>query len=250
MFRFDAHSFLSFSNAGKRSLIKPLFVIIIFLVLTLALQLANAQTRIGIKAGVNLSTLSISNTGAGNEDTNYLLGAQFGLTLNKPVFDHWSLQLGLIYREMGFSSERGANGFNARGFKVRADYFSLPFHLLYHVNFRSAKFFIGLGPYVVYGVGGRWRSDDPVAIGDIIVGKTGSVGFTNDSSEGIFESYTYGRPLDYGLTSLVGLEIKERLSLQFNGDFGMANLMPRFANYQPQGKLKNSSFGLALGFKF
>jgi len=178
-------------------------------------------------------------------------GIQLGLTVDIPVIADLYVQPAFLYSRKGF--EQKTNGFygSASDFKVKADYIEVPVTILFKPQLGIGHLLVGAGPYVSYGTGGNWTSGSSAAIGDIMVGDHGDVIFRNDASKGgSIESYTYGRPLDYGAGFLAGYEFRRKLSVQFNAQIGLANLVPEFSGFERKDKLKNTNFGISAGYKF
>jgi len=228
------------------------FIFNILFVLTTAIPIcAKAQTRFGVLAGANFSKLAISGTGSNYEQTNFSPGLQIGITLDIPLQSKLFFQPGLSYIRKGFKvADNGYYGYGT-DFKVKADYLELPLHLIYKQNLGKGKALLGAGPYLAYGTGGTWKSPNLASKGDIIIGNRGDVIFRNDGFEGgALESYIYGRPFDYGLSTLLGYEFNAKISFQVEGKFGLANLQPDYGDFKPEGKVKNTTLGLSVGYKF
>lgn len=105
--------------------------------------------------------------------------------------------------------------------------------------------------YGGYGSGGNWKSDSDMLIDDIQIGSEGDVIFNNDAFEGVsLESYSYGRPVDYGANFLLGYQLMQQLSVQVQAQVGLADLTPSFGDFQPESKLKNRNYAVTLGYRF
>lgn len=210
-----------------------------------------AQTKVGIKAGVNFSNVTMKDDGGHKTSTQSMPGLQLGLTADIPVTDDFFIQPGLQYSGKGFKQETGGFYGSASNFEVKASYIELPVYIVYMPIFAGGHLMMGAGPYIGYGNGGNWKSDSSVAIDDMMIGNKGDVIFRNNAANGgSLESYTYGRPLDYGAGFLLGFEFLANLSAQLNAQVGLANLEPHFDGFQRESKLKNTGFGISLGYKF
>ena len=215
-------------------------------------QTANAQTKVGLRAGVNFSNLNYKDEAGKKTSTQAVPGIQIGLTVDIPLAGSFYVQPGLMYAQRGFKEETGSTLGYGVNFEVKADYFEVPVMLLFKPQVGSGKLLVGAGPYVGLGSGGSWTSGSQVVVqGDIMIGDKGDVIFRNDGSEGLnLESYNYGRPVDYGAGFLLGYEHKSGIFLQGNTQLGVANLQSRFGDFQPKGSKRNNSFGIAIGYKF
>lgn len=229
---------------------KSLLSLLLFVLIN-TINLASAQTKIGITAGLNFSKMRIEDENGNTENTQAIPGIVIGLTVDIPVINDFFVQPAILYARKGFKQETGGFYGSTDNFKVKADYLEVPVNVLYKPQLGSGHLLLGAGPYIGYGTGGKWKSDDDAVFDDMVIGNKGDVIFRNDASEGgDMASYTYGRPFDYGANFLLGYEFLNHLSLQFNARVGLANLQPEFGGFQPEGKLKNSSLGISLGYKF
>ncbi len=232
--------------------IKILQISVVIISIFAIQQFANAQTKIGLRAGVAFSNLNIKDDMDKKTATQSIPGIQIGITADIPLAGSFYIQPGLIYARRGFKEENKSSlgyGFN---FEVKAEYVEIPVTLLYQPKLSSGKLLIGAGPYVGFGTGGNWTSDSQVVVqGDIAIGNKGDLIFRNDGYEGgNLESYNYGRPIDYGAGFLLGYEHKSGIYLQGNTQVGIANLQSRYGDFKPKGSKRNSNYGIAVGFKF
>lgn len=215
-------------------------------------QTVNAQTKVGLRAGVNFSNLNYEDEAGKKASTQSVPGIQIGLTADIPLVGSLYVQPGLMYANRGFKQETGGSLGYGVNFEVKANYFEIPVTFLYKPELGSGKLLIGAGPYIGFGTGGSWTSDSQVIVqGDIMIGNKGDLIFRNDGSEGgNLESYNYGRPVDYGAGFLLGYEHKSGIYLQGNTQLGIANLQSQFGDFKPKGSKKNSSIGISVGYKF
>lgn len=213
-------------------------------------NVAHAQTKIGLKAGVSFSNIREKDEAGQKSSTQFMPGAQVGLTVDIPLSGNIYLQPAFVYADRGFKQAKGGFYGTADGVEVDVSYIEVPILLLYKPKIGKSNLLLGAGGYLAYGTGGKWKSATDPLIGDIRLRNYGYVIFKNDGRDGEFESYLYGKPLDYGVNLLVGYELFKQFSLQFNGQFGLANLQPHYGDIKPKGELKNIAFGISLGYKF
>lgn len=231
--------------------IKQVFSTLLLFLLLASSNFTQAQTKLGLKAGVNFSNVSVKDENGEKGSTQSMPGIVLGLTADIPVTGDFYVQPAFLYSRKGFKQETGGFHGSATNFEVKAEYIEVPINMLYKPKLGTGHLLACAGPYLGYGTGGNWNSDTDVATGDIIIGSKGDVIFRNDAVEGgNIESYTYGKPLDYGANFMVGYEFFEQLSIQFNAQIGLANLVPKFGGFQNKGKLKNNNFGFSVGYKF
>ncbi|HMI04656.1 MAG TPA: porin family protein [Pedobacter sp.] len=220
----------------------------LLIVLIFTFNIANAQTKFGIRSGLNISNVTDKSENGDKQNTKSLSGLLIGLTADVHLADNFYIQPALQYARKGFKQERGGFG-SATNLRVKADYLELPVNFLYKPKLGMGRLLLGAGPYVAYGTGGSWKSDTDIIIGDIVSKGNGNVAFRNDASVRNDSEYNYGRPFDYGFNATVGYEFRECLSLQITGTAGIANLVPHFNGYQPGGSLRNRGLGISIGYK-
>lgn len=223
---------------------------ILLLILTGSFNITNAQTKVGLKAGVNFSNVIMKDEKGDKASTQSLPGFVVGLTADIPVIADFYVQPGFLYADKGFKQKSGGYYGLATDFKVNVSYLEVPVHILYKPALAGGKLLIGAGGYVGYGTGGTWESSSDVLLDDIMMPGKGDVNFKNDFKDGEFGNYLYGKPLDYGASFLLGYEFLDKLVVQLNSQVGLRNLQPEFDGAKRDGKLKNTSFGITLGYKF
>jgi hypothetical protein len=218
---------------------KKILLIISFAVLSAGVSAQSVN--FGVKAGLNLSTLSVSPSDPGYSSSNKT-GYHFGVVADIPIRE-FSLQPGLYYITKGqkFSSQYtfdfgdGPENMVEKG-SLRLDYIELPVNLLYNLKVTpDIKIYIGAGGYLAYGLAGKLK-------GTISGDRTGffddNVSFSGNQSD------HYKNP-DYGLNFIVGERLKH-FSIDVNYSLGLANITPN-----GQGaNVKNSAVGISLGYWF
>jgi hypothetical protein len=231
--------------------IRKLHLMILLPILVATINIANAQTKVGIKAGMNFLNVMMNDENGNKIKTQSVPGILLGLTVNIPVTGDFYIQPGVQYSRKGYKQETGGFYGSSTNFKVSASYIEVPINLLFKPRLGAGNLLLGAGPYIGYGLGGNWKSDNDAANGDMIVGKKGDVIFKNNAMDGgDLNSYLYGKPLDCGLNFLAGYEFLSKLSVQLGAQLGLANLQPHIDGTERKGKLKNSGFGITLGYKF
>ncbi len=201
------------------------------------LQSASAQVRFGVKAGLNLASISYSDDYIGLAESvletdlstgmvpTFHVGAQAEFDCGGPIGFSAGLQLSMkggklsgdgtvLGQPVSFSST------------ARPMYLQVPIA----VTFRKNGFYAGVGPYIGFGIGGK------------VTTKSEAAGQTDETSEDIsfgssedddFES------LDYGAGIELGYEFSNiRVSASYS--LGLANIAPK--DQVDQGKDQNLDF--------
>ena len=126
---------------------------------------------------------------------------------------------------------------------VNLNYLELPLNLVYKGALGNGKIYLGLGPYLAYGIGGK------VKMGDEEV----DVKFKNKVTEDDYEEDVFFvKALDAGGNIFVGYELSQGLFFQLNTQLGMIDLWPEYEGEGDMGEavMKNIGFGLSVGLRF
>lgn len=161
-------------------------------------SIITAQTRFGIKGGLNLANQSVSADGiaASNLSRNMALGFHLGVVLDAPLSDKLSIQPGLLFSQKGFKIP--ASGKDPE-ISATLGYLEIPINFLFHV---TEGFTVGAGPYLAYGLKGS---------------------YSDGTKEDAFATGSY-KKLDYGLNLTAGFEVADGLMLSANYGLGLANV--------------------------
>lgn len=212
---------------------------------------AFGQTAVGIRAGMHLSQVSLTNEAGEKQHTDAIPRFQVGVNLDIPLSMTLYLQPGAIYSGKGFRQNGGWLVAEGNEFTAKADYVEVPINLVYRTQVWTGNVMIGAGPYVGYGIGGQWEGEGEILVGDIILSESkGDMIFKQDLADGEFGSYLYGKPWDYGINALMGYEFLQRIAVQLHAQWGVANLAPDIDGKPADGSIRNKSYGISVGFRF
>lgn len=227
------------------------------LMLTLALIASTfvmAQVEVGVRAGLNLSTIHWKDAdGRDISGVKRVPGFHAGLTFDIPVAPDFYIQPGALLTTKGGELREEASEvyweetyYSGEYTRLNAYYLEVPFNFIYKPQVGMGRLMVGAGPYVAYGLGGKYKD---YFDGNITTDK---LEFLNDwddqSTNGDIQPY--GKPLDFGLNVLGGYEFNNRFSVQLNAGIGLANIEPNDAGRKPDLSMKNSTVGISLGYKF
>ena len=173
---------------------------------------ANAQIRVGLKAGVNASTIHGSGVAV-----NPRLGLQGGVLVDIPMTKSFSLQPALVVSTKGYKVDFEVT--NTTGLLsspitnlTRLVYAEVPVLALFRARISpSIRFYGGVGPYVALGLSGKLSSTYS------LLGEQGVV-----FNSGRVTSNSYRR-VDYGASAAAGLEVK-RFLIGLNYTYGLVDL--------------------------
>ncbi len=220
----------------------------LFLFLTM-LEFTNAQTQVGITAGANFSNAYIEDDIGNIAETRYTTGLRIGLTVDVPLFSVFYIQPAAVYAQKGYRQDYNWFSGMDNDFEASVSYIELPVNILYKSKWGFGNLVIGAGPYLAYGMGGKWKSEWDINFGGINIENSGNVIFENEGSNFEFGEYVFGRPLDYGATVLAGYDFLGHISIQFFGQFGV-NIQPEWNGKHRREVFRNRSYNASVGYKF
>ncbi|KAA2245128.1 PorT family protein [Chitinophaga agrisoli] len=186
-----------------------------------------AQVSFGLKAGYSNSNIKFED----NEGISRLSAWHAGVIADLSLSEDFSLQPQLLVSAKG-AQQGGVSvgGLNVGGTKMSLTYLELPVNFMYKIKAGSGKFFIGVGPYIAYGIGGK--------IGDQ------KIKFDGKSFEEVGEGdeNAHLKALDFGGNILAGYELKNGLLFSINYSMGLTDISA------DDEKSKNNYFGVSVGY--
>lgn len=197
------------------------------------------KTSFGILGGVNLQNLSGKDSDGDRLENDLIVGYHVGFNIQIPVAPDFYFQPGLI-----FSAKGGANTTLDITSTYRLSYIELPLNLLYKSQVGSGHILLGFGPYVGYAIGGKAKYEG----GDLSLEQDIEFQneFNNDDPEGAYFS-----AFDAGGNIFFGYELAAGLFFHLNTQLGMINInAENEGDTDDKTAIKNTGFGLSLGFRF
>lgn len=191
-----------------------------------------------LKGGVNFANISNNDEG-GYDDSRMLTGFHAGVIADLNLTEFLAIQPGLLYSSKGIRFENDVQelSFNPR-------YLELPVNLVFKTPTGESKFFIGAGPYVAMGIGGKFK-------GEGLFNFSSDIQFSDDdplTAEEEGAGAFIVRRFDYGLNAIAGIEASN-LVLSAGYGLGLAKVQSGSNSSSDQNN-KHRVFSLSLGFKF
>ncbi|WP_169540066.1 outer membrane beta-barrel protein [Niabella aurantiaca] len=224
--------------------------ILICCTLFLSVPATQAQTRVSVTAGFNLSRVSWKESRNGTSiDNAFNPGYQLGLLTSVPVMLHRKslhLQTGLLFSTKGFRQDYEDD--QGQGvLVVNPWYGEIPLNILYRIPGNTERFFLGAGAYFAYGLGGRWTMTYRSAWG----WDTGTIEYTDISRQDPDDQkFNYGRRTDLGINLLAGLIISKSVFLKLTGQAGLKNIAPAENKKMTKEEFRNRVLTLSAGYRF
>ena len=177
---------------------------------------------LGLRAGVNFQNL----TGDGALDEAKMAPRfNIGLDYEIAVAPDFYFAPGLLFATKGSKYE-----ILGEDIQIGLNYLEVPLNLVYKPVLGDGNLIVAFGPYVGYGLGGKAKLDG----GDVDI----EMGSEEDGSRYNYKAFDMGANLSFGYMFGAGL------SLQFNTQLGLVNIS------HGDDAVKNTGFGLSLGYRF
>ena len=216
------------------------YFVVLFLLLSFALNnnLYSQALSIGLKGGLNLSTmLEKSEFGEFSEDYEYLPGYNIGLVVSTSASDGVGGESGIYLNTRGFKLDQGDDQNGVIG-SFKTLWLEVPFKATTALNAGPLTFFGSAGVSGSLGLTGTMDFD--ITVQGNTTNTTMDVSWGNDPEEDDMLRF------DYGAVVGAGVEFKS-IVLEAGYYYGLANLSPDTDN---EFVFSNRYFTFTLGYKF
>lgn len=199
---------------------------------------AQTKTSFGIRAGVNFQNLNGEDMEGNDLDFKLKTGFHIGVDADIPIAEQFYLRPGVLF------STKGAKFDDEADTKVNLSYIEVPVSFVFKPTLGTGKLILGIGPYVGFAVGGKFKDDDDNET-DIEFEKEITV-------QQALSGTPYMKGFDAGGNLLFGYEFNQNFYAQLNAQLGLVNLNPKIEGIDDDdiGKTKNTGFGISLGYRF
>lgn len=206
-----------------------------------------------LKGGWNLANISVNNDGSVNDKHN-LSSFNVGFLGDIPVADMLSIQTGLFLQGRGAKTDyyldESNHGDNYYKTRFRPLYLQVPADLVLKIPVsNSARLFVGAGPYVEMGIGGKSKVESSIA--GVTSSSSTDIKFNNDDpTTGDQEGARFDRlkRFGFGVNALAGVEFN-RFILGAGYDLGLTKINSTQTNNSANDKNKYRTFSLNLGIR-
>ena len=221
----------------KMQRIMFLFVAMLFVALPFGsvnaqgtITIGGSEGNIGLRAGLNLAKI------AGDYDDLYgdmkfKPGIQLGVVVEFATNnDNLFIQPGILFSQMGFKyeefdSEPDYGDIRSYSYTLQQNlnYFQIPVNFLFKHDMGGNKLILQAGPYLGYGLGGKWEEEDSESWGgssgtNAIDKESGKIKFGSSKNKDHYKSF------DLGLGLGVGLEFSEIFQIGVGYNLGIADI--------------------------
>ena len=220
------------------------FAILMILMLSTTLAIAqstgNTKMSFAILGGINFQNLNGKASNGDKLQNKMILGYHAGVNIQIPIVPEFFFQPGLLYSTKGAKSTYGSITE-----KYKLNYLEVPLNFVYKGLLGNGYVMVGFGPYVGYGIGGKVITEG----GSITVDR--KIKFKKVVETGDPDNVPYYRAFDAGANIFAGYEMSSGMFVQLNTQFGMLKTNPEYRGISnDQASVKNSGFGVSLGYRF
>lgn len=135
-------------------------VLVMAAVAVLTVGYAQAQFKFGVRAGFNLTNLSGKDFNgdklSGDDKGKFKPGFQIGVVGEYSFSEAFAIQPGILYSQQGtvwkYTDEE-----NDYKDKANLNYIQIPINAIYKIDLGGTKLLLQAGPYLGYGLGGKWK---------------------------------------------------------------------------------------------
>jgi hypothetical protein len=222
---------------------KRLFILSIILSSTVIVYAQKASFF--VTAGTTVATFKSESSSQGSFNGKGKLGFTGGISANIRIAKDFNFQPALFYTQKGgkineteiFSGETAT----ATG-KVTLNYLEMPLNFLYTSNAGKGKFFIGAGPSLGLGIGGKGN------LTATFNGETNAlafdVKFDGKNSDNVTDENLHLKAFEVSGNVLAGYQFAVGVTLTAGYNFGLSNISPDSGQ-----TWKNNYFGIRLGYR-
>ncbi len=217
-------------------------------ILALSITTVSAQgtdkLSFGVLGGVNFQNLNGKDVSGDKLENDMLIGFHAGVNVQIPIAPEFYFQPGIIFSTKGAKNVTTVLGVDFTT-TTKLSYIEMPLNLVYKAALGNGYFMLGFGPYVGYGISGNVVTKG----GDISLDQ--DVEFKNVVETGDDITVPYFKALDFGGNIFAGYQMSNGIFAQFNTQLGMVKINPEYKILQDdESVVKNTGFGLSLGYRF
>jgi hypothetical protein len=205
-------------------------------ILTVTVSFAQSKTTFGIRGGINFYNINGKDESGQKLDDKIKTGFNAGVNAEIPVGIDFYLQPGVLF------TTKGASDVSANDDKITLSYIEVPINFLYKPSLGKGRLLLGFGPYAAFGIGGTYKASN---------GSNSKVKFKNNVTVAdVLSGNLYFKGFDAGANLLFGYECSSNLSFQLNAGLGLVDIKPDIEGSSGRSSLKNTGFGVSVGYRF
>jgi len=197
-------------------------------------SIAQTKTSFSIRAGVNFQNINGEDMLGDDLDWKLKTGFHIGAEADVPIATDFFIRPGVLF------STKGANLDDPDDTRINLSYIEVPISFTYKPVLGTGRLILGVGPYVAFAVGGKVKN-----------GVDEDIEFENEISPAQAISGTvFMKRFDAGGNIFFGYEFAQRIFAQLNAQLGLVNINPDIEGIDDDTKMKNTGFGISIGYRF
>lgn len=192
----------------------------------------------GIRGGLNMQNLNGKDSDGKSYSNDLAPRFHIGVDYEMEVAPEFYLAPGLLFSTKGSKVSEGDATFN-----TVINYLEVPINFVYKPELGAGKLIVAFGPYLAYGIGGKYKLKGEGDIGGFLEWEASGdkdIKFGSGDDDHL-------KPFDMGANIGFGYELSGGLSLKLNAQLGLVNIE---SNSVSDSSTKNTGFGLSLGYRF
>ncbi len=194
-------------------------------VIALTIATGSFAQEFGIKAGLNLSNMLVKDDNTTySDDYDMKIGFHVGVTAEFPLAELFSFETGLLFTQKGYKYD-GAWG----DYALNLYYLEVPLLGKATYDLGDVMLYGQLGPYVGFGLAGKFKSDD----------EEEDIDWGSDDDDDL-------KRLDFGLNIGAGVQVSN-ITIGASYGLGLMNISP---HDEGGFKTNNRVIGVSVGYKF
>lgn len=184
--------------------------------------------QIGVQVGGTFASFKVEDktTSSANQTSDSKIGFTLGVFTNVPLSTNFIFRPELNYTQKGGKVE-GTFGTTSIENKLTLNYLELPLNFIYKA---TGGFFVGAGPALGYGIGGKAKT------------KSGSTSSDEKIKFGSDENEDDLKAMEFAGNLLAGYQMENGITLTVLYNMGFSNL-----SHDPDQTFKNRYFGIKIG---
>lgn len=224
----------------KTKLFSLLMVLTLSGSLVIAQNTGKAKMSIAVLGGINLQNQNGKAFNGDKLTNELLLGYHAGVNVQIPIVPEFYFQPGLMFLING-----SKNSSSESTSTTKLSYLQLPLNFVYKGMLGNGYVMLGFGPYVGYAIGGK------VVTEGSSVTLEQKIEFKNVVKDGDPLTVPYYKAFDAGGNIFAGYEMANGIFAQLDTQFGMIKTNSEYSQFpDDKSSVKNTGFGLSLGYRF
>lgn len=200
----------------------------------------DTKVKFAMLGGVNFQNWNGKDAQGSMLDNKLVTGFHAGVNIQIPVAPEFYFQPGLLFSTKGTSMKS-----DTMNRKYKVSYIELPLNFVYKGLLGKGFVMVGFGPYVGYAIKGTVKTErnSNETKSDIV--------FKNSIESSDPSTNNYLKSFDAGANVFAGYEWMNGLFMQLNTQLGAIKINPENKTVSnDKSSVKNTGYGLSLGFRF